>query len=180
AVDKGATHTCGGAALPHDHHVQCDLGHLRFEQQTGRDVVEGGGDPAVDEDLLGLLRGAALGYLQRERAAFVEPERVDAVHDDLPGQGLDQPLQQFAVAVPGHGDDDDVALGRGGRVVEAAHVDPGGFGLHELGGGLLGTFGVPGTQDDGVAGQGQTPGQAPALITGSAQDRDGRRGDVDL
>ena len=82
--------------------------------------MEGAHDPRPRQQGLRLLGGAALD-VQHERAMLVEAERVDAVDDDLAGELVDQGGQRLLVGVERHGQQDDVGLGRAGRVVGAPH-----------------------------------------------------------
>ncbi|MEY9488969.1 hypothetical protein RKD26_004763 [Streptomyces calvus] len=119
-----------------------------------------------------LLGGAALLRLERVGALLVEAERVDAVDDELAGQFRAQGLQGRAVAVPGHGDDDDVAApGRLG-VVGALDAVP-----EFLRGGPC-AFGRAGADDHLLAGLGEPVREALALRSGAAEHADDQPGDV--
>src|SRR5690606_20336567 len=129
-------------------------------------------DAGVGEQCGGLLGGAALLRLQRVGALLVEAERVDAVDDQLSGEFLAERLERLAVAVPGHGDDHDVAAAGRLGVVGALDAVP------ELLGGGAGALGGPGADDHLLAGLGEAEGEALALRPGAAEHADDEPGDV--
>src|SRR5699024_8218563 len=173
-VGQGTDHVGGGTVLTEDEHVQVHFLDLGIQQHLRGHVVEGGGDPAVDQDLLRLLCGTAFLDLQGERATLVETQRVDAVHDDLAGERFDELLQQLPMPLPRHGHDDDVTFTGGRGVVQSAHIDRGGFGRHQFLGGRGRTLGAARADMDGVSRQGQAAGQAATLITRTTEDGDGQ------
>ena len=161
--------------LAEDEHIGVDLADLAVEEQNGRDVVERRDDGAPGEDRGGLLRRTSIRYDEGERTLLVEAERVDAVDDDFPGERLGEPLEQCAVSLIRNRDDDDV--GRRGHlgIGRPAHRQV--ALLAELVRRGLSPAGVPGADDDAVAGEREPPGEAAALVAGAAEDPDGKSGD---
>ena len=120
----------------------------------------------------GLLGGGALVDVQGEGALLVEAERVDAVDDDLAGEGVGERRQQLRVALPGHGDDHDVGVAGAAAVVSPGHAvadvrrdgrRPGGVTRPHL---------------DSLSDHGQAQGQPAPLVACPAEDADGEGRDV--
>ena len=136
--------------------------------------MEGADDGRVGQQRGRLLGRRALLDLEDEGAPLVEAERVHAVDDDLAGQRGGEALEQVAVPVPRHRDDDDVARGGGALVVRAGDVAAGRLGQRLAV--SLGALGAAAADHDGQPGRGEPARQAAALRSGATEDGDSRGG----
>ncbi len=121
---------------------------------------------AARKQVCRLLRGTALGYRKRIRAAGIEAKRVDAIDHDFPHQFGSKGTQQFAMPFPGNGGNHNLCIS--GCVMICHALDA----VTDLGRGGGGSFLAPGSDNDPITGPREPVSEAFSLVTSTAEDSD--------
>ena len=141
----------------------------------GAEVVEGADHGGIRQEILGLLRSAALGHVYHAGDAVVEGQRYGGVDHELGADGVAKVDAGGFMAVEGDNDDDQVG-GRANVGVERASdvggAARGGDGVADGSRSVLGALDAARADPDGVARGRHAHGKAEALRTSAADEAD--------